>query len=652
MVSTTQKVSGALSCLGAKWGHDMGKEASRSDKYTGEIFRFHFDPSVADRLNYGRGPADFDVRRDWKVIINKVGEVIVSAGAVTAIISRDSIVRIDYTNDLPPNKIAGTWPGWESLWAVPALEGLVAIEFDQPVEVDYARHPYLIRRMVLSVEHPDHFIALLRPARQESVGPRPPRRDDAPFEDWKPPYLAVSLEELWIDYVRRLLGLIERWTREHGMPTTVTPYVDFSTAPPSHVCREKPWYGRLLQQGQAFLFSMPELDLLAERLIHDGILETRVVDADGHPTGVPSAMKPSSWLIDRLTWPVIALIQRWGTFDLTDAQILQALEFYREAWTASMREYFITVPLLRLTSDIAESRPLPGGRISIAPFTAGQKERLWNRASFPDTMELVDFRSFTAATHTLVGIEALPGGGDPDGSESLADVRNFVTALRLDKAGDVGVCGVFSEETGPFTYQAMITRLHDLYGIRRYPNTGYDLPAADLSAPLDVFTMLQALTANQIHDVSTGLRHFNQSYARDLQEDRIIDLTISLESTILFNVRNDQITSTLARRGRALCARMKTTVTTGEAERFADFLKAVYEARSRIVHGGATISDLITRPIGKEFRRLFRRSRLDTELTELPFEAEEAVRLVLRTYITLMRNGTPLRAINTGLDAD
>jgi hypothetical protein len=261
----------------------MGRPAPLSEKYDGEVFRFRFDPTVAERLNYGMRGTDSDVRQDWKIIVNKVNELVVSAGAIAAFIPRESISRVDYTDELPPNNTSGTWRDGGTFWAVPALEALVSIEVDPPSEGYYVHHSFPASRLIVSIEDPDRFIEVIKPADQESVSQRQIRRADVQIEDWKPPHLATSVEVLWINFVRRLLGLMKQWVDQYGIPTRRDPYVDFSTSPPSHICKEREWPAKLLGNGQAFLMSMPELDLLADRLLHDGILQLRFVDSAGQP---------------------------------------------------------------------------------------------------------------------------------------------------------------------------------------------------------------------------------------------------------------------------------------------------------------------------------------------------------------------------------
>jgi hypothetical protein len=124
------------------------------ERYSGEIFRFRFDPKVAYRLNEGMRGHDRDVRRDWRVIVNGLNELVVIAGPMRVVIPRESVARVDYTSESPPNGTPGAWPSAGTFWAVPSLINLVSIQIDPPVEGQYGQGQWADRRGIPKAQVP------------------------------------------------------------------------------------------------------------------------------------------------------------------------------------------------------------------------------------------------------------------------------------------------------------------------------------------------------------------------------------------------------------------------------------------------------------------------------------------------------------------
>ena len=151
------------------------------DRFAGEQFRFRFDPGMAYRLNEGMRGHDWDVRRDWRVIVNDREELVVYAGPIHLIVPRSSIVRVDYTDDRPDNGVPGAWPGSGTFWVVPSLSNLVAVYFDPPASGHYGQGEWSVSRVVMSLKEPAGA-AHGSPAQAREAGPLPP----APADGWRP----------------------------------------------------------------------------------------------------------------------------------------------------------------------------------------------------------------------------------------------------------------------------------------------------------------------------------------------------------------------------------------------------------------------------------------------------------------------------------
>lgn len=94
-----------------------------------------------------------------------------------------------------------------------------------------------------------------------------------------------------------------------------------------------------------------------------------------------------------------------------------------------------------------------------------------------------------------------------------------------------------------------------------------------------------ALDAKRLDSIVIGLERFNWSFARATPEDKVIDLLIALENSLLAGT-DDELSYRLGLRGAAALA---STAAPGNTNRF---LRLVYAARSAIVHGGHKLDDL------------------------------------------------------------
>lgn len=141
-------------------------------------------------------------------------------------------------------------------------------------------------------------------------------------------------------------------------------------------------------------------------------------------------------------------------------------------------------------------------------------------------------------------------------------------------------------------------------------------------------------------DMTLPLRRFNQSYHRTLPEDQIIDLTVALESSLLFREKGEELSYRLSLRGAALLA----PAGAWEPEKSQALLKVMYDIRSKIVHDGRLLSDL-EKDIKKKLQPVGISPR------EFPQQCEDIVRDVLKAYaLRKEATGQSIEQINEALD--
>jgi hypothetical protein len=144
---------------------------------------------------------------------------------------------------------------------------------------------------------------------------------------------------------------------------------------------------------------------------------------------------------------------------------------------------------------------------------------------------------------------------------------------------------------------------------------------------------LRTLLAAHEQVLQVALRRFDMISERRLHEDRLIDLMIALDSSVLYRTSSNG--AVMAHRGAQLASppRNKASV---EA-----FLRVMYRARNRVVHDGGQFSAL-----DAEMRRLF---SSDNEMATGPYELADVTRLILVRLLELLNAGESLEAIGRRL---
>jgi hypothetical protein len=103
---------------------------------------------------------------------------------------------------------------------------------------------------VVSLREPDQFIELVKPAGQGEISTR--GADLAGDENLHAPLAPEeNADELCIAYLCKALEALKRLADRRAIPKAQVPHVDFSTFPPSHVCKEVDDYNRLIAAAQS-----------------------------------------------------------------------------------------------------------------------------------------------------------------------------------------------------------------------------------------------------------------------------------------------------------------------------------------------------------------------------------------------------------------
>lgn len=168
-------------------------------------------------------------------------------------------------------------------------------------------------------------------------------------------------------------------------------------------------------------------------------------------------------------------------------------------------------------------------------------------------------------------------------SPILPRVYRALLALRLMKTG--GVSAEVAYDTLEYDYLASVRTTTPQHELRadQYMDDGYELYPNEIADLIDLYVILGKHTVeSQLKSVTD---RFQRAYTRNRLEDRLVDLAIAMETMLLYGVGSDKARN-LSLRGAALLSdvldtRYSTTL-----------LRALYSARSKIVHAGFTLSEI------------------------------------------------------------
>jgi Apea-like HEPN len=458
----------------------------------------------------------------------------------------------------------------------------------------------------------------------------------------EPPKEAESLERLFETFAQTILAQMNTWAASEGMPQSVHQFVDFTEIGYRLRYAVKHEYWDLLLRYYDHPFWGQEAVEQFVRKQWSAMLAS--------PTEVPlSAEEIQSLLYQDFLFPLLEVLEQYATFHPTLEQLLESYSRYQAMWAASSIRWDVIIPLVQFTSDLQEPVRF-SSHLQLAPFTREEKTSVWNRGTKLDDLvgrfRPVDFNAFLKTRFKLTGFHI--DTRNTFGNQELStEVENIITALRLVKAGDVGVLAFF--ETNQMPRSSMPSSFISLPSDQsiRQPDSFYSLHFGSLYTLSETdLTVAQALSEalqkldKQKSGLAVALRHFNQAYGRINHEDRIIDLTVALESCLLADVATEELNYRLALRGAALLAQAKLW----EPEKAQALLKAMYAIRSAIVHAGRQLSDL-----RKEHRSMLQ--KLGIPPHEFPGRCENIVRDILRTYVMwLIQSNKSVQTICSDLD--
>jgi len=404
-------------------------------------------------------------------------------------------------------------------------------------------------------------------------------------------------------------------------------------------------FGQLLEGHLQDLLSMAKAQLCVKKHLEAGMwpISKNETDEEIYRQGMVALIIPLAESCQPL--------QPWPFVPPTDEQILEVYHRSKAGWGDADSHFTITFPLLNFSSDL-EQPGLLGQHLSLAPLPSADKTFLWNEDAklFSLSPPPMDARALSLLQWKLAGTFSAPKKEDASDmsatrQEALNELDDILSAMRLLKRGNVGAPAIYQKRLEPVFWEG--TRMcHPLTQMRSFPSAlvPYEVRESDLAPLRDLIdTLQQARLAHPsglppYGDLSIGLRRFNQFYERTILEDQLIDLTIALESTLLFNLK-EELTYRLAVRGTALLA---DTGAPWEPQKSRALLTTMYDVRSLIVHNGQQLSD---KKILPKIRNL------GMQPQDFLQQCEQIVRDVLKVYVRYRAKGQSVEQVNKDLEA-
>jgi hypothetical protein len=404
-------------------------------------------------------------------------------------------------------------------------------------------------------------------------------------------------------------------------------------------------FGPLLKDHLQDLLSMAKAQLCVQKHLEAGMwpISKNGTDEDIHQQGMLALIIPLAESCQPL--------QPWPFIPPTDEQILEVYHRSRAGWGDADSHFTITFPLLNFSSDL-EQPELLGRHLSLAPLSSTDKTFLWNEDAklFSLSPPPMDATTFSLLQWKLAGTFSSSKKEDASDmsatrQEALNELGDILSAMRLLKGGNVGAPAIYQKRLEPVFWEG--TRMcHPLTQTRSFPPAlvPYEVRVSDIVPLRDLIDTLQQARLEQpsgsplYGNLSIGLRRFNQSYERTILEDQLIDLTIALESTLLFKLK-EELTYRLAVRGIVLLADAEAP---WEPQKSRALLTTMYDVRSLIVHNGQQLSD-------KEILNKIR--KLEMQPQDFLQQCEQIVRDVLKAYVRYRAKGQSVEQVNKGLEA-
>jgi hypothetical protein len=293
--------------------------------------------------------------------------------------------------------------------------------------------------------------------------------------------------------------------------------------------------------------------------------------------------------------------------------------------------YELTFPLYGFESE-EEVTDLPD-TLEIKAFSQGDKRRLHD--SLCDVLPITSSFWFQHCKFRLLRRTERNLGHDVESrTESIVEASRLLTALRLLHSGAVGTSGAIMptliEGIGVSNFFRPMNEFQlDDNSLSTLIENPYQLASDEIAKFKRLYLMVSDPPKTEA--LKIALRRFNFSYSRSEKEDRVIDLSITLESCL---VPGGGAT-------KKKCIAGRSAALLGDEQRDASavysFLENFYDARNDVVHEGKSINEnMWSGQIHGE----------QVTVEQFMAKGEQITREILCRYLDLLNADNALAAVN------
>jgi len=371
--------------------------------------------------------------------------------------------------------------------------------------------------------------------------------------------------------------------------------------------------------------------------IESGVLTIPTMsDGDGNTIKEPNYDQYGWCIIRSLSLPIIRAISQFRKVeDLTDENILECYQKYVEHWIAAETRTDHLIPIQHLGwSD----QPLQlDEHTSIHKFSSDLKFELYHSFGDLNPMSLRDFGD----SHSIITIEDFRRRGETQDDRQKGDrqVRNKIVSILASLRLEGYQCGarcVFIRRHAP---QPQMTGPIGAGFVEEFDIQG-SVPRSEVKPQSHeaIKRCIEAVEEASDQHVRLAVRRFNLAVGRRDIEDKVIDLTIALESLLV--AADTELSYRLKLAASHLLRAEQKPQTTF------DTVSAMYALRSAIVHTGARLNESPT----KSTKRILRKVSESGRAVEAVDCFRQITRLVLREIIRRMQLGKNLEDIQSELE--
>lgn len=398
----------------------------------------------------------------------------------------------------------------------------------------------------------------------------------------------ANFRTLFLEFARAMLALTKNKIVDAGEEKVLVQEYQFSGENYSQSFRYCAVHEQFLPWPGDDAFPHAIAEKCADAFFSSGLASgIRLSNNAGTPIENPGLQKVRPLIIHmHLNRPIRHLVRKYGRTSFSSRQILACLDQYIADWRGEAVSEPEIAPIYNIETEIRTIKL--DEFVSIVRFTDEEKARTMRVLGGMD--RAIDLRNYASAFQ-VARLRPLEGGLDEVRKREIRTharkaLQCVVTSLRLMKPGEIGTMGYIRFEGPAGQLGAGLSPLEDFHlpwtKILLFRDR-YVLDRSDLPQFRKLYGQLSGNGFKTWDRLELLLRQFNRSCQRERDEDRILDYAICLEGALLSDVR-DELSYRLAFRAAKLLRNRCSPKRTFE------YMRCLYDVRSKIVHSSETLS--------------------------------------------------------------